>query len=137
MQGANPSQWYGTFEDIPIAGLLLQQLVDFRRWETKERIAREEQLAQIAILGIDVQALPLPELRGKARFARNAAAYFSPFRRSLRNVFDFAPGCFSSLVFGDYKSVVDPKFQTFWNWVCLALYLTTGCGRTMTAADDL
>ena len=66
MQGANPSQWYGTLEDIPIAGLLLQQLVDFRRWETKERIAREEQLAQIAILEIDVQALPLPELRGKA-----------------------------------------------------------------------
>jgi hypothetical protein len=67
MQGANPSQWYGTFEEIPIDGLLLQQLVDFRRWETKERIAcREKQLAQIAALEIHVQALPLAELQEKA-----------------------------------------------------------------------
>jgi len=56
-QGAEPSQWYGTTKEIPIAGLLFQQLVDFRRWETKERIAhRDNQLAAIAKLEIPLRA---------------------------------------------------------------------------------
>ena len=66
-QGANPAEWCGTFEKIPVDGLLFQQLVDFRRWETKEKIARREaQLLEISQLQIPVQVLPLEELQQEA-----------------------------------------------------------------------
>ena len=68
--GSDPAEWYGTFEEIPIDGLLLQQLVDFRRWETKERIAnRAQQLAEIAALEVAVRTLPLAGASGSGRGA--------------------------------------------------------------------
>lgn len=67
-QGSDPAQWYGTFHEIPIQGLIFQQLIDFRYWATKERIAhREQQLAQIALYEVKVRTIPVSELRGDAK----------------------------------------------------------------------
>jgi hypothetical protein len=67
LQGAEPSQWYGTFREIPIEDLLFQQLVNFRQWEAKEeKERRENQLAQIASLEIPVRLVPLALLRKTA-----------------------------------------------------------------------
>jgi hypothetical protein len=64
LQGAKPEQWYGTFNEIPIDGLIFQQLVDFRCWQTKERLLyRNNQLAEIAKLEIPIRALSLEQLR--------------------------------------------------------------------------
>jgi hypothetical protein len=64
LQGADPAQWYGTFDAVPIDGLLFQQLVDFRYWAGKERLEhRDNQLAEIAKLNIAVSETPLAELR--------------------------------------------------------------------------
>jgi hypothetical protein len=63
-QGAEPSQWYGTFCEIPLRDLVCQQLVNFRCWEAKEgRERRENQLEQIAKLEISVRPFQLEELR--------------------------------------------------------------------------
>jgi hypothetical protein len=71
-QGANPAQWYGTFQEISIAGLALQQLVDFRYWATKDRIThRDNQLKEIAGLEIRLRALPLSDFRETAEDDRS------------------------------------------------------------------
>jgi hypothetical protein len=66
-QGADPAQWHGAFSQIPIDGLLLQQLVDFRYWATKERLLhRDNQLAEIAKLEIYMPPVALADLRQMA-----------------------------------------------------------------------
>jgi hypothetical protein len=63
-QGAEPSQWYGTLHEVPIEGLIFQQLVDFRYWATKEKLLhREQQLVAIAGMEIHVSMIPFSELR--------------------------------------------------------------------------
>jgi hypothetical protein len=65
IQGAKPEQWYGTFHEIPIDGLIFQQLVDFRYWACKERLQhRAQQLAEISAYAVHVQVTPLDELLG-------------------------------------------------------------------------
>ena len=75
-QGSDPAQWYGTFEALPIEGLIFQQLVDFRYWASKEALLhRDNQLAEIAKLHIPVRALSLTDLRKMAGDDRACVNY--------------------------------------------------------------
>jgi hypothetical protein len=88
LQGSKPAQWYGTFKEIPIEGLTFQQLIDFRCWESKERIAhRANQLSEIMGLKIVVQLVPLQQLLEIAGDDRGAVNYIrhrsTPYHKLL------------------------------------------------------
>ena len=76
LQGAEPPQWYGTFKEIPLAKMVMQQLIDFRYWAGKERLQhRDQQLAAIATCEVRVCTVPLAELRKIAGDDRECVNY--------------------------------------------------------------